>query len=68
MSSSKKKNRNEEYVASEFSCVSSASTPNDGKTTVSSSGGAQRMRESFLTHFITVAFGYLNENAAAVIP
>ena len=29
------------------------------------SGGAQRIRESFCTHFNAVAFGYLNENAAA---
>ena len=65
-----KKNRNEEdssdeeYMVSEFSYVSTSSS-NDGKATVSS-GGAQRMRESFCMHFNAVAcFWVLNENVTA---
>ena len=62
MNSSKKKNRNEdssdeEYVVSEFSYVSTSSSNDHGNATVSI-GDAQRMRESFRTHFNTVAFGF----------
>jgi len=70
MNSSKKKNRNEdssdeEYVVrSEFSYVSTSSSNDHGNATVSI-GGALRMRESFHTHFITVAFGFFNENTAS---
>ena len=64
-----KKNHNEEisdeeYVVSAFSYISISSS-NNGKATVSSGGGAQRMRESFLMHFNAVAFGFVNENLAA---
>ena len=69
MNSSKKKNRNEdrsdeEYVVSEFSYVSTPLSNDHGNATVSICG-AQRMRESFHTHFITVAFGFFNENTAS---
>ena len=68
MSSLTKKNHNEdtsdeEYLVSEFSHVFTSSS-NDGKTIVSS-GGTQRIRESFHTHFNAVPFGFFNENVAA---
>ena len=69
MNSSKKKNRNEdssdeEYVVSEFSYISTSSSNDHGNATVSI-GDAQRMRESFRTHFNAVAFGFFNENAGS---
>jgi hypothetical protein len=63
MNSSKKKNCNEdssddeEYVVSEFSYVSTSSSNDHGNATVSI-GGAQRIRESFRTHFNAVALGF----------
>ena len=59
-SSKKKKNRNEdsideEYVVIEFSYISTSSSNDHGNATVSI-GDAQRMRESFRTHFKAVAF------------
>ena len=69
MNSSKKKNRNEdssdeEYVVSEFSYISTSSSNDHGNATVSI-GDAQRMRESFRTHFNAVAFGFFNEKAGS---
>ena len=60
MNSSNKKNRNEdssdeEYVVSEFSYISTSSSNDHSNATVSI-GDAQRMRESFRTHFKAVAF------------
>ena len=61
MNSSKKKNRNhedstdEEYVASEFSNLSTSSSNDHGNATVSI-GGTQRMREPFRMHFNAEAF------------
>ena len=63
MNSSKKKNRNhedstdEEYVASEFSNLSTSSSNDHGNATVSI-GGTQRMREPFRMHFNAEAFGF----------
>ena len=49
---------------SEFSYISTSSSNDHGNATVSI-GNAQRMRESFRTHFNAVAFGFFNENVGS---